>query len=236
MEDSLLIVITTVAGIIIGFIIAKTIEKSNVSNLIKNAKKEASSILKDAAHEAESIKKEKILQAKERFIEMKAEHENVILSKDKKIAEAEKRTKDKESQVSNELAKSKKLNQDLEAKLEEYNQRVEAFEKKQQEVDKLNRLQIEKLEAISGLSAEEAKTELVENLKADDYFDGNEIQIKLQKAIILLPEKQQLVFKMKYFEELKYEEMSEILTTSVGALKASYHIAVKKIEEYLHTH
>ena len=183
MEDSLLIVITTVAGIIIGFIIAKIIEKSNVSNLIKNAKKEASSILKDAAHEAESIKKEKILQAKERFIEMKAEHENVILSKDKKIAEAEKRTKDKESQVSNELAKSKKLNQDLEAKLEEYNQRIEAFEKKQQEVDKLNRLQIEKLENISGLSAEEAKAELVENLKAEAKSDAMSfIQMTIEEA------------------------------------------------------
>ncbi len=108
MGDSLMIVITTIVGIIIGFVIAKIIEKSNVSNLIKNAKKEAASILKDAGHEAESIKKEKILQAKEKFIEMKAEHENVILSKDKKIAEAEKRNKDKESQVSNELAKTKK--------------------------------------------------------------------------------------------------------------------------------
>ncbi|EAZ94588.1 RNA polymerase ECF-type sigma factor, partial [Flavobacteria bacterium BAL38] len=72
-------------------------------------------------------------------------------------------------------------------------------------------------------------------LESDVFFDGNEIQLKLHKAITQLPEKQQLVFKMKYFEELKYEEMSDILTTSVGALKASYHIAVKKIEEYLKT-
>ncbi len=71
------------------------------------------------------------------------------------------------------------------------------------------------------------------NLKADSYFDGDEIQIKLQKAVALLPEKQQLVFKMKYFEELKYEEMSDILGTSVGALKASYFHAVHKIEEYM---
>ena len=70
-------------------------------------------------------------------------------------------------------------------------------------------------------------------LESDVFFDGNEIQLKLQKAIALLPEKQQLVFKMKYFEELKYEEISEIVDTSVGALKASYHLAVKKIEEYL---
>ncbi|MEO6347313.1 MAG: RNA polymerase sigma factor [Aquaticitalea sp.] len=73
----------------------------------------------------------------------------------------------------------------------------------------------------------------ISNLEADVYFEGDAIQIKLQQAIILLPYKQQLVFNMKYFEDLKYREMSEILETSEGALKASYHIAVKKIEEYL---
>ncbi len=85
----------------------------------------------------------------------------------------------------------------------------------------------------NGTTSEALQTRIVENLHADVYFDGNEIQIKLQKAILLLPEKQQLVFKMKYFEELKYEEISEIVGTSVGALKASYHFAVKKIEEFM---
>lgn len=84
----------------------------------------------------------------------------------------------------------------------------------------------------NGTTSEAMQSKLVENLQSDVYFDGNDIQLKLQKAIHLLPEKQQLVFKMKYFEELKYEEISEILGTSVGALKASYHHAVKKIEEY----
>ena len=87
----------------------------------------------------------------------------------------------------------------------------------------------------NGTTSEAMKTKIVDNLKADTYFDGNEIQIKLQKAVALLPEKQQLVFKMKYYEELKYEELSEILGTSVGALKASYHHAVKKIEEFVKT-
>jgi RNA polymerase sigma factor (sigma-70 family) len=73
----------------------------------------------------------------------------------------------------------------------------------------------------------------VGNLTADVYFDGDEIQLKLQKAVISLPQKQQLVFNMKYFDDLKYEEMSEILDTSVGALKASYHHARKKIERFL---
>ncbi len=85
----------------------------------------------------------------------------------------------------------------------------------------------------NGTTSEAMQTKIVENLHSDVYFDGNEIQIKLQKAISILPQKQQLVFKMKYFEELKYEEMSKVLDTSVGALKASYHHATKKIEEYM---
>ena len=85
------------------------------------------------------------------------------------------------------------------------------------------------------VSSETLQNKAIDNLKSDSYFDGNEIQIKLHKAIVTLPEKQQLVFQMKYFEELKYEQISEILGTSVGALKASYHHAVKKIEAFLTT-
>lgn len=87
----------------------------------------------------------------------------------------------------------------------------------------------------SGISSEALQNKTIDNLQADVYFEASEIQIKLQKAIVLLPEKQKLIFKMKYFEELKYEEISEILGTSVGALKASYHIAVKKIEAFVTT-
>lgn len=75
--------------------------------------------------------------------------------------------------------------------------------------------------------------QLVSTLESDTYFSGDEIQLILQKAIATLPQKQQLVFNMKYFDELKYDEISEILETSVGALKASYFHAVKKIENYI---
>ncbi|MDO6743710.1 RNA polymerase sigma factor [Tenacibaculum soleae] len=75
--------------------------------------------------------------------------------------------------------------------------------------------------------------ELVSNLDNDNWFTGEEIQLILQKAIATLPQKQQLVFNMKYFDEMKYQQISEILETSVGALKASYHIAVKKIEQFI---
>lgn len=79
----------------------------------------------------------------------------------------------------------------------------------------------------------ELQYKLAENLHADVYFDGDETQLKLQKAIARLPQKQQLVFNMRYFDEMKYDDMSEVLETSVGALKASYHHAVKKIESFL---
>ncbi|MDO6491408.1 MAG: RNA polymerase sigma factor [Cellulophaga sp.] len=84
-----------------------------------------------------------------------------------------------------------------------------------------------------GVTSEELQNLLLDNLQSDVYFEGDEIQLKLQKAISTLPEKQKLVFNMKYFDELKYEEISEILGTSVGGLKASYHQAAKKIENYL---
>ncbi len=73
-------------------------------------------------------------------------------------------------------------------------------------------------------------------LESDSYFNGNQVQTLLQEAILTLPEKQRMVFNMKYFGDKKYEEMSEVFGTSVGALKASYHHAVKKIEKYIQDH
>lgn len=85
----------------------------------------------------------------------------------------------------------------------------------------------------NNISIDNADVFLLERLKSDVYFDGDAAQLKLQEAILSLPEKQRAVFNMKYFDDMKYEEISEIFGTSVGALKASYHHAVKKIEEFL---
>lgn len=79
----------------------------------------------------------------------------------------------------------------------------------------------------------EMKQELVSNLQSDRWFSGNDIELILQEAVATLPEKQQLVFNMKYFDHMKYQEISDILETSVGGLKASYFHAVKKIELYI---
>jgi RNA polymerase sigma-70 factor (ECF subfamily) len=81
-------------------------------------------------------------------------------------------------------------------------------------------------------SIDELEDGMLQNLKADTYFNGNELQLKLQQAILTLPEKQRLVFNMKYFEDITYEQMEAILGTTAGALKASYHHAVKKIERF----
>lgn len=75
--------------------------------------------------------------------------------------------------------------------------------------------------------------QLSKSLETDEFFKGDEIQMKLQKAILTLPEKQRVVFNMRYYDEMPYEQMSEVLDTSVGALKSSYHIAAKKVEEFL---
>ena len=83
------------------------------------------------------------------------------------------------------------------------------------------------------ITIEEVKEQIILKLESDVYFEGDEIQIKLQKAIATLPQKQQLIFNMKYFEKHTYEDLSEILDTSVGGLKSSYHIAVKKITAFL---
>jgi ribonuclease Y len=163
--EIIFIIIAAIAGLIIGFIISKTIENKSATSTLKSAEKEAQKILKEAEKEGESIKKDKILQAKEKFIELKSEHEKVILSRDQKISEVEKRTKDKESQVSNELSKNKKLNAELEEKLKDYSYRNEYLEKRQEEIDKILQRKINQLEVVSGLSAEDAKTQLMESLK-----------------------------------------------------------------------
>lgn len=85
----------------------------------------------------------------------------------------------------------------------------------------------------STLSLEQELINLADTLKADDYFDGSAVQLKLQQAILSLPEKQKLIFSMRYFEGLPYKEIAIILDTSVGGLKASYHHAVKKIEAFV---
>lgn len=158
-------IVVAVIALIIGFIVAKIIEKNNSTGVIKSAEKESQRIIADATKEAETLKKDKILQAKEKFIELKAEHEKVILKRDKKISDAEKRIKDKEAKVSSELASNKRKAQDLDEKLKDVSLRKERILKKQEQIDNTLQRKIQQLEVISGLSADDAKEQLMESLK-----------------------------------------------------------------------
>ena len=177
------IFIGLVIGLAIGFLIAKSLEKKRASGTISRAKKSASSILKEAKIDADGIKKDKILQAKEKFIELKSEHEKVILSRERKISESEKRARDKESQLGSEIDRGKKLNKDLEKKTADIDYKLGFVEKKENELEKMHKRQVESLEVISGLSADDAKKELVTSLKEEAKSDAMAfIQEKQEEA------------------------------------------------------
>lgn len=162
----------TALGLIIGYGLTVIIQKRRGNAAIELATKEAKSLLREAEKEAEQLKKDKIFQAKEKFLELKAEHEKVILAKDKKMAETEKRIRDKESQVSAELKKNKVLSDQLEKELGVIESRTERLERKEQELEKLHQNQIKQLEVLSGISAEEAKSQLVTSLKDQAKADA----------------------------------------------------------------
>lgn len=154
-----------VGALIVGYIIAKFIDSQRAEGTLKRAKDRSTMILREANMDAESIKKDKILQAKDKFLELKLEHEQVILARERKMTEVEKRIRDKESQLSQDLSKTKKSQDDLDTKSSEYTAKLDFLEKKQIEVDKLHKKQVEQLEVISGFSAEEAKKEMVTSIK-----------------------------------------------------------------------
>ena len=172
MDSMINVIIGAVAGLLAGYAITILLQKRKGAAALVSAQKEAKSILKEAEKDAEQIKKDKIFQAKEKFLELKAEHEKVILAKDKKMAEAEKRIRDKESQVGSELKKNRVLNDQLEKELREIEGRIERIERKEQEVEKMHQNQVKQLEVISGLSADDAKAELVNSLKDQAKTDA----------------------------------------------------------------
>ena len=168
-------IIITLVGITVGFLISKILEKFSASKTLFNAKTEAQRIIKSSEVEAENLRKDKIFQAKERFLELKSEHEKHILNREKDLTEIQKRVKDKESLVTNELAINKKNNQSLNDKIDSYNKKIELFEKKNVHVEKMHKEQIDKLEKISSLSASEAKKELLETLTEETRIEALEL-------------------------------------------------------------
>ena len=152
-------IIIALTGVLSGFLISKIFEKSSASSALSKAKNEAERIIKSSEIEGENLKKDKIFQAKERFLELKSEHEKHILNREKDLTDMQKKIKDKESQISNELELNKKNNQSLTDKVNSFNQKIELFEKKNNQIEKTHKEQIDKLEKISSLSASDAKKE-----------------------------------------------------------------------------
>lgn len=155
-----LTIILTAAGLVIGFAASYLLWQQALKNKSKK-------IVSEAEAEAEVIKKEKILQAKERFLQLKAEHEKVINEKNNKINQAESRIKQKELTLSQKIEEAQRKKNEADAIRENLASQIEIVEKRNEELSRLHRQQVDKLEAISGLSAEEAKNQLIESLKEE---------------------------------------------------------------------
>ena len=162
------IIIGAVVGSIVGWGIAFFVINSKKSS-------KANSIIEEAKKEAEQIKKEKLLQAKEKFLELKSEHEKIINNKNNEINKTESRIKDKENSLSQKLGETNKKKKELEQERSIISQQKDALQKKQEEIAKSHKKQVEQLEAISKLSAEEAKEQLVEALKDEAKTKALEI-------------------------------------------------------------
>ena len=159
--------ICLILGLVAGTLFAKSSLNSKAKFIVKDAKKSAENIIENANVKAEAIKKEKEAQAKVKFLELKSQHDENINSREKKMQEAEKRIRDKEQKLNDELSKTGKLEKDLERQKAEYDKKHEIVQKKQQELDVAIAQKVEMLEKISNYSAEEAKVELVESMKAE---------------------------------------------------------------------
>ena len=159
--------ICLILGLVAGTLFAKSSLNSKAKFIVKDAKKSAENIIENANVKAEAIKKEKEAQAKVKFLELKSQHDENINSREKKMQEAEKRIRDKEQKLNDELSKTGKLEKDLERQKAEYDKKHEIVQKKQQELDVAIAQKVEMLQKISNYSAEEAKAELVESMKAE---------------------------------------------------------------------
>ena len=172
MEVNTSIIILTTIAIVIGIGLGIFIQRRKNTKQLDDANAEAKEILNQSRREADRIKSEKMLQAKERFIELKSEHEKVIFQREKKISDVENRLRDKENKLNNALNRNKNLSHSLEQKNESFQKRLEKLDAKLKEVEASHKIQVEKLETISGLSADDAKKELIDSLKKKAQSDA----------------------------------------------------------------
>ena len=165
MELTTNIVIISLIAIPLGVVLGVILQRRKNTKQLDDAQAEAKHILNQSKREAERIKSEKILQAKERFIELKSEHEKLIFQREKKITDVESRLRDKENKLNKEINRNKNFSDSLQQKREAFDKKLEKLDVKVKEVEAAHKIQVEKLETISGLSADEAKKELISSLE-----------------------------------------------------------------------
>jgi ribonuclease Y len=166
MELIIYSVVALLAGLGGGYVLATTV-------LRKSIEQKSAQLIKDAEAEAEVIKKDKMLQAKERFLQLKSEHEKSIVLRNNEIGQAENRVKQKESTLGQKLEETKRKQSELDKQREQLQKQADLLNLKQTELDKQHRIQVDKLEAIAGLSADEAKNQLVQALKEEARTDAS---------------------------------------------------------------
>lgn len=165
MTTTIFIIGAAIGGGLLSLIGTQIVQRTKSSSRIKKSEQQAKRIIKKAHQESDRIKKDKMLQAKERFIELKSEHEKAISLREKTVEEVEKRAREKENNLNKELSRNKSVNERLEQKANNFDQRIQNIDRKKAELDKAEKRYQEQLEVVSGLSTEEAKKELISSLE-----------------------------------------------------------------------
>tara|TARA_B100001094_G_scaffold132791_1_gene128687 strand:+ start:1197 stop:2768 length:1572 start_codon:yes stop_codon:yes gene_type:complete len=172
MEITTNLIIALSTGFILGIFFLRALNKNKSLGLLSKAKKDAKKIINDAEQNGENIKKNKILQAKEKFLELKSEHEKIIFSREDKVKILERDTALKESKIDSLIKKKELLNSELEIKIENFERKSSSLNKKEEEIEIVQKTQIKQLEEISGLTKNEAKESLLKSLKIEADNDA----------------------------------------------------------------
>jgi ribonuclease Y len=167
MTETVIVVIVGLVALVVGVFAGKVLFKKNVQGQIDEAELRARKIVGDAQTAAENLKKEKLLEAKEKFVQLKAEHDKEVLEKNRKVNDAEARIKQKEQSINQKIDNLDKQSKDNEAIKENLNRQIEVVNHKRTELEKHQEEHIRRLEKIAGLTAEEAKSQLVESLRQE---------------------------------------------------------------------
>ena len=180
MDQAILLIISTAVALVLGVVAGRFIFAKNTKKQLEDAENQAQNILKEAELRAETVKKEKQLEAKERFVQLKADHDRELLEKNRKIGETENRVKQKEITINQKEASIDKQVKENEAIKENLNRQIEVVNLKRTELEKHQEEHIRRLEKISGLSADDAKSQLIESLKQEAHTQA----LSLQQDII----------------------------------------------------